>query len=167
LPNVLAKILQNSRFKARARHGLNGKVFIPRDLQSCHGGEAGDEAGVQDAVDEEVALAQVPLELQERLQQRVLQHVAQPKARSRNQGCQILKNPNFGKFWKASERKILVYCYSPVVFYDNLVYILYNKLIYILVIWYILTRFGMLFNENLTTMPQTIMLCEPVSPSNF
>jgi hypothetical protein len=57
------------------------------------------------------------------------------------------KNPNFGKFWKVLQLKMLV------LFMANLSIslpngILYGHLVHFVVIWYIFSRFGMLYREK-------------------
>jgi hypothetical protein len=70
---------------------------------------------------------------------------------SARQGCQMVcfqtKNPNLGKFWRVLQWKKMVYftdtwssLWSFVIFYGHL-----EKL---LVIWYILSRFGILHKEK-------------------
>jgi hypothetical protein len=61
--------------------------------------------------------------------------------------CFQIKNPNFGKFWRVLQWKILVYfmtilsIFRPLeIFYGHLIYFVFN--------WYISPRFGILFREK-------------------
>jgi hypothetical protein len=69
------------------------------------------------------------------------------------QGCRMAffqtKNPTLGKFWRALQWKMLVYfmdIWSILRPFD----ILYGRLVYFVVIWYIFPRVGKL--KNLATL---------------
>jgi hypothetical protein len=80
--------------------------------------------------------------------------------------CFQTKNPNLGTFWRALEWKMLVCLWSFGIFYGHLEYftviwnilrsfgIFYGHLVYIwpfgnvVVIWYIIPRFGLLCQEK-------------------
>jgi hypothetical protein len=59
--------------------------------------------------------------------------------------CFQTKNPNFGKFWRVLQWKILVYFYDILVYYLE---IFYGHLVYFVVIWYIFSHFGILYEEK-------------------
>jgi hypothetical protein len=61
--------------------------------------------------------------------------------------CFQTKNPNFGKFWRVLQWKILVYFMSIWTFLGPLE-ISYGHLVYFVVIMYIFPRFGILDQEK-------------------
>jgi hypothetical protein len=67
------------------------------------------------------------------------------------QCCQMVyfqtKNPDLGKFWKVLQWKTLVF-FSIIlsILRPNVVF--YGHLLHLVVIWYIFSRFGMLYREK-------------------
>jgi hypothetical protein len=57
------------------------------------------------------------------------------------------KNPNMGNFWRALQKKMLVY-FMGIWSILQPFGILYGHLVYFVVIWYISPRFGMLYRER-------------------
>jgi hypothetical protein len=57
------------------------------------------------------------------------------------------KNPNFGKFWRALHWKMLIYCLAIRNILQTFG-IFYGQQDHFRVIWYIFTRFGMLYREK-------------------
>jgi hypothetical protein len=57
------------------------------------------------------------------------------------------KNPNFGKFWRVIECKMLIYFMS---IWNNLptVGIFYDNLVHFVLIWYTFSRFGIKYQEK-------------------
>jgi hypothetical protein len=67
------------------------------------------------------------------------------------EGCQMVcfqtKNPNLGKFWQVLHWKMLVYFMDTWSILRSLV-IFYGHLVWFAVIWYIFSRFGILYKEK-------------------
>jgi hypothetical protein len=67
------------------------------------------------------------------------------------QGCQTVyfqtKNPNLGKFWRVSQRKMLVY-FITIWSILRPIGMFYGNLVYFVVIWYTFPHFGMLCQEK-------------------
>jgi hypothetical protein len=67
------------------------------------------------------------------------------------QGCQMVcfqtKNPDLGKFWRVLLWKIFVYCMTIWSILRPLE-ILFDHLVYFVVIWYIFLHFGILDQEK-------------------
>jgi hypothetical protein len=61
--------------------------------------------------------------------------------------CFQTKNPNLGKFWRVLLWKILVY-FITIWTILWLLEIFYGHLVYLVVIWYIFPRFGILEQEK-------------------
>jgi hypothetical protein len=57
------------------------------------------------------------------------------------------KNPNLGKFWRVLQWTMLV-CNGYVVVYCHLKYFVAICTSYFMVIWYMFTQFGMLYQEK-------------------
>jgi hypothetical protein len=57
------------------------------------------------------------------------------------------KNPNLGKFWRVLQWKRLVYFMDTFSILRPLE-IFYGHLVYFVVIWYIFSRFGILYQEK-------------------
>jgi hypothetical protein len=72
--------------------------------------------------------------------------------------CFQTKNPNFGKFWRVLQWKILVYFMSIWTFLGPLE-ISYGHLVYFEVIWYIFPRFGILDQEKSGNPEEESNLC--------
>jgi hypothetical protein len=71
--------------------------------------------------------------------------------RRSNQGCQMVcfqtQNPNLGKFWRVLQWKMLEYCMAIWSILRPLE-IVYGHLVYLVFIWYIFPRFGILYQEK-------------------
>jgi hypothetical protein len=67
------------------------------------------------------------------------------------QGCQMVcfqtKNPNFGKFWRVLEWKMMVYFIDSWSILRSFV-LVYGHWVQFVVIWYIFSRFGILCQEK-------------------
>jgi hypothetical protein len=67
------------------------------------------------------------------------------------QGCQMLcfqtKNPNSSQFWRVLHRKMLLYFMDTWSILRSFV-IFYGHLVWFMVIWYIFSRFGILYREK-------------------
>jgi hypothetical protein len=73
------------------------------------------------------------------------------------------KNPNLGKFWRALDWKMYIYFMSVCnilrtfgTFYDHLVHLVF--------IWYILSGFGIMYQEksgNLSVSNRPEICCQP------
>jgi hypothetical protein len=61
--------------------------------------------------------------------------------------CFQTKNPNWGRFWRFLQWKILAYIFIIWSILRPLE-ILYGHLVHFVVIWYILPRFGICCQEN-------------------
>jgi hypothetical protein len=90
------------------------------------------------------------------------------------QGCQMVcfqtKNSDLGKFWRVVRCKTMVYFMDPGFILRSFV-IFYGHLVKFVVIWYIFSHFGILYQENLATLhwSEPIVFCclFQVSASNL
>jgi hypothetical protein len=57
------------------------------------------------------------------------------------------KNPNLGKFWSASDGKILIY-FSAIWNILRIFWIFYDHLVHFVFIWYIFSGFGIMQLEK-------------------
>jgi hypothetical protein len=68
-----------------------------------------------------------------------------------NQGCQMVcfqtKNPNLGEFWRVLQWKMMVYFMDTWSILRSFVRF-YGHLVQFVIIWYIFSRFGILFQEK-------------------
>jgi hypothetical protein len=69
----------------------------------------------------------------------------------RTQGCQTISfqtnNPNFGKFWKALDWKMLIYFMASWTILETFG-IFYDHLVHLVFIWYIMSGFGIIYQEK-------------------
>jgi hypothetical protein len=67
------------------------------------------------------------------------------------QGCQMVcfqtKNPNLGKFWRALDRKKLIY-FMPIWNILQTFGMFHNHLLHFVFIWYIFSGSGIMYQEK-------------------
>jgi hypothetical protein len=61
--------------------------------------------------------------------------------------CFQTKNPNLGKFWRVLQWKMMVYFMDTLSILRSFV-IFYGHFVQFVAIWYIFTRFGILYQEK-------------------
>jgi hypothetical protein len=57
------------------------------------------------------------------------------------------KNPNFGKFWRASDGKMLK-CFMAILNFLKDIWDIFDHVVRFLFIWYIFTCFGFMYQEK-------------------